>query len=189
MRFKEKVAFVTGGTKGLGKAVAKAFLEEGARVAVNGRSGEAVEQFREEFKDRPARAFACDITDYSGLEAVAGSVVTEWGRIDILVNNAGITGPMARAEKAQAADFDSVIDVNVKGTFYASQIFGRHMIAQGSGRIISISSQVGLFGDKGLLAYAVAKGAIQIMTRNLAFEWGKFGVTTCCIAQDSSPAG
>jgi NAD(P)-dependent dehydrogenase (short-subunit alcohol dehydrogenase family) len=182
MRFEEKVAFVTGGTKGLGKAVAKAFLEEGARVAVNGRSVEAAEQFREEFKDRPARAFACDITDYSSLEAVAGSVVAEWGRIDILINNAGITGPMARAEKAQIADFDSVIDVDVKGTFYASQIFGRHMIAQGAGRIISISSQVGLFGDKGLLAYAVAKGAIQIMTRNLAFEWGKFGVTTCCIA-------
>ena len=99
MRFKEKVAFVTGGTRGLGKAVAKAFLEEGARVAVNGRSGEAVEQFREEFKDRPARAFACDITDYSGLEAVAGSVVAEWGRIDILVNNAGITGPMARPKR------------------------------------------------------------------------------------------
>ena len=75
-----------------------------------------------------------------------------------------------------------MIDVNVKGAFYASQIFGRQMIEQGSGRIISISSQVGLFGDKGLLAYAVGKGALQIMTRNLASEWGRFGITTCCIA-------
>ncbi len=182
MRFKGKVVFVTGGTKGLGKAVAKAFLEEGARVAVNGRSAEAVERFKEEFRDGEARAFASDITDYASLEAVAKDVVAEWGRVDILVNNAGITGPIASAEKAQKTDFDSVIDVDVKGTFYASQIFGKAMIAQGSGRIISISSQVGLFGDKGFLAYAVAKGAIQIMTRNLAFEWGKFGVTTCCIA-------
>jgi len=182
MRFKEKVVFVTGGTKGLGKAVAKAFLEEGARVAVNGRSVEAVERFKEEFEGREARAFASDITDYAALEVNAKDVVAEWGRVDLLVNNAAITGPIASAEKAKKADFDSVIDVDVKGTFYASQIFGRHMIAQGSGRIISISSQVGLFGDKGFLAYAVAKGAIQIMTRNLAFEWGKFGVTTCCVA-------
>jgi 3-oxoacyl-[acyl-carrier protein] reductase len=182
MRFKEKVVFVTGGTKGLGKAMAKAFLQEGARVAVNGRSVEAVEQFREEFSGAEARAFTSDITDYARLEAQAKDVVAEWGRVDILVNNAGITGPIASAEKAQKADFDSVIDVDVKGTFYASQIFGRIMIAQGQGRIISVSSQVGLFGDKGFVAYAVAKGAIQIMTRNLAFEWGKFGITTCCIA-------
>jgi NAD(P)-dependent dehydrogenase (short-subunit alcohol dehydrogenase family) len=182
MRFGGKVVFVTGGAKGLGRAMAEAFLKEGARVAVNGRSVEVVERFREEFKGGETKAFVSDITDYEGLEAVAKDVVAEWGRVDILVNNAGITGPIGSAEKAQKADFDSVIDVDVKGTFYASQIFGRHMIAQGSGRIISISSQVGLFGDKGFLAYAVAKGAIQIMTRNLAFEWGKFGVTTCCIA-------
>lgn len=182
MRFKEKVVFVTGGTKGLGKAVANAFLEEGARVAVNGRGAEAVEKFEEEFKGREARAFASDILDYPSLEANAREVVAQWGKIDVLINNAAITGPLAAAEKAKKEDFDRVIDVDVKGTFYASQVFGRHMIAQGSGRIVSVSSQVGLFGDKGFLAYAVAKGAIQIMTRNLAFEWGKFGVTTCCIA-------
>ncbi len=182
MRFKDKVVFVTGGTKGLGKAMAKAFLEEGARVGVNGRNNEAVARFQEEFNDKGARAFVSDITDYTGLEAVARDVVAQWGRVDILVNNAGITGPIARAEKTKRADFDSVIDVNVKGPFYASQIFGRHMIEQGSGRIISISSQVGLFGDKGLLAYAVGKGALQIMTRNLASEWGRFGITTCCVA-------
>jgi len=101
MRFKEKVVFVTGGTKGLGKAVAKAFLDEGARVAVNGRGVEAVEKFHEEFKGREAKAFAADILDYPGLEAVASDVVAGWGRVDILVNNAGITGPLAPAEKAQ----------------------------------------------------------------------------------------
>jgi len=182
MRFKGKVVFVTGGTRGLGKAVAKAFLDEGARVAVNGRGVEAVGKFQEEFKGSEVKAFVADILDYPSLEAVARDVVAGWGRVDILVNNAGITGPLASAEKTGKADFDSVIDVDVKGTFYASQIFGRQMIAQGAGRIISISSQVGLFGDKGFLAYAVSKGAIQIMTRNLAFEWGKFGITTCCLA-------
>jgi NAD(P)-dependent dehydrogenase (short-subunit alcohol dehydrogenase family) len=89
---------------------------------------------------------------------------------------------MARAEKVKKHDFDNVIDVNVKGAFYASQVFGKRMIAQGAGRIISISSQVGLFGDKGLLAYAIGKGALQLMTRSLAFEWSRYGVTLCCVA-------
>jgi NAD(P)-dependent dehydrogenase (short-subunit alcohol dehydrogenase family) len=182
MRFAEKVVFVTGGTKGLGKAMAKAFLEEGARVAVNGRGNDAVERFRTEFDGKPAKAFVSDITDYDGLEAVARSVADEWGRIDILINNAGIVGPIVRAERIKKQDFDNVIDVNVKGAFYASQVFGKRMIEQGSGRICSISSQVGLFGDKGLLAYAIGKGALQIMTRTLAFEWSRFGVTLCCIA-------
>jgi NAD(P)-dependent dehydrogenase (short-subunit alcohol dehydrogenase family) len=182
MRFEEKVVFITGGTKGLGKAMAKAFLDEGARVAVNGRNSEAVEQFRTEFGGRTARAFVSDITDYDGMEAVAQSVADEWGRIDILINNAGIVGSVAWAEKVKKEDFDAVIDVNVKGAFYASQIFGKRMIEQGSGRICSISSQVGLFGDKGFLAYAIGKGALQLMTRSLAFEWSRFGVTLCCVA-------
>jgi NAD(P)-dependent dehydrogenase (short-subunit alcohol dehydrogenase family) len=113
---------------------------------------------------------------------VAESVASEWGKVDILINNAGITGPMARAEKIKKQDFDGVIDVNIKGVFYATQIFGKRMIEQGSGRICSISSQVGLFGDKGFLAYALGKGALQLMTRSLAFEWSRFGVTLCCIA-------
>lgn len=182
MRFAEKVVFITGGTKGLGRAMAKAFLDEGARVAVNGRNGEAAQEFRAEFGARAARAYVADVTDYDAMEGVAQSVVGEWGKVDILVNNAGITGPISAAEKAKKQDFDSVIDVNVKGAFYASQIFGRRMIERGSGRIVTVSSQVGLFGDKGMLAYSVSKGALQVMTRNLAFEWSRFGVTACCIA-------
>jgi NAD(P)-dependent dehydrogenase (short-subunit alcohol dehydrogenase family) len=182
MRFEEKVVFITGGTKGLGKAMAKAFLEEGARVAVNGRNSEAAAQFRTEFDGNAARAFVSDIADYDGMEAVAQSVVDEWGRVDILINNAGIVGSVAWAEKVKKQDFDAVIDVNVKGAFYTSQIFGKRMIEQGSGRICSISSQVGLFGDKGFLAYAIGKGALQLMTRSLAFEWSRYGVTLCCIA-------
>jgi 3-oxoacyl-[acyl-carrier protein] reductase len=182
MRFAEKVVFITGGTRGLGKAMAKAFIDEGARVAVNGRNSEAVQEFRAEFGGKAARAYVTDVTDYDGMEAVAQSIADEWGKIDILVNNAGITGPISTAEKIKKQDFDSVIDVNVKGAFYASQIFGRRMIERGSGRIISISSQVGLFGDKGFVAYSVGKGALQVMTRALAFEWSRFGVTLCCVA-------
>ncbi|MGD0230089.1 MAG: SDR family NAD(P)-dependent oxidoreductase [Syntrophorhabdales bacterium] len=182
MRFNEKVVFVTGGTKGLGKAMARAFLEEGARIVVNGRNSAAVAQFEEEFKGRAARAFEADITDYEGMERVARKVVEEWGGVDVLVNNAGIVNPLVPAEKMKKEDFDRVIDINLKGVFYTTQIVGRKMIERGSGRIISVSSQVALFGEKGFLPYAVSKAGLQVMTRNLASEWSRFGVTLCCIA-------
>jgi NAD(P)-dependent dehydrogenase (short-subunit alcohol dehydrogenase family) len=182
MKFADKVVFISGGTKGLGKAMAGAFLREGARVAVNGRSKEAVARFEEEFNGKPAKAFVGDVTDFDGLEATAQSVTDEWGTIDILVNSAGIVNPLAPSEKTKKEDFDKVIDVNLKGAFYAAQIFGRKMIEQGSGRIILISSQVALCGEKGFLPYAVSKSALLVMTRNLASEWSKYGVTVCCLA-------
>ena len=81
MRFKEKVVFITGGKKGLGKAMARAFLEEGARVAVNGRNSEAAQAFRTDFDGKEARAYVADITDYEAMKAVAQNVVCEWGRV------------------------------------------------------------------------------------------------------------
>jgi NAD(P)-dependent dehydrogenase (short-subunit alcohol dehydrogenase family) len=182
MRFKDKVVFVTGGTRGLGKAMAEAFLKEGARVGVSGRKGEAVTRFEEEFRQKPARAFTADMSDYAAMEAVAEKVVQEWGGIDILVNNAGIINPLLPSEKMKREDFDKVIDVNLKGAFYTTQIFGRKMIERSAGRILFISSQVALFGEKGFLPYAISKAGLQLMTRSLASEWGRFGVTLCCIA-------
>jgi NAD(P)-dependent dehydrogenase (short-subunit alcohol dehydrogenase family) len=140
MRFEHKVVFVTGGTRGLGKAMSEAFLSEGARVAVSGRNKDSVARFEEEHESERTSAFAVDITDYQGMEAVADSVVDRWEKIDILVNSAGIVNPLAPSEKTKKEDFDKTIDVNVKGAFYAAQIFGRKMIEQGSGRIILISS-------------------------------------------------
>jgi len=182
MRFKEKVVFVTGGTRGLGKAMVEAFLQEGARVAVNDLDGEAVAKFGEEFRGKAARAYVADVTDYAAVEAAAARTAEEWGGVDILINNAGIVNPLVPSEKIKKEDFDRVIEVNLKGAFYATQIFGRAMIGRGSGRIISISSQVALFGERGFLPYALSKAGLQIMTRNLASEWSRFGVTLCCVA-------
>jgi gluconate 5-dehydrogenase len=109
-------------------------------------------------------------------------VVHTWGKVDILVNNAGIVNPLQPAEKIKKETFDQVIDINLKGVFYATQIFGRQMIEQGQGRIISISSQVGLFGEKGFLPYAVSKNAVDIMMRSLAHEWSRYGVTLVSVA-------
>ena len=182
MKFKDKVVFITGGTKGLGKAFAKAFLDEGASVAVNGRNKEAVAKFEEEFQGRSILAFNTDITHYEEMDGVASKVIESWGKVDILVNNAGIVNPLAPSEKIKKDDFDKTIDINLKGTFYATQIFGKRMIEQKAGRIINIASQVALFGEKGFLPYALSKGALIIMTRELAYEWSKHGVTICCVA-------
>ncbi|OPX94650.1 MAG: Gluconate 5-dehydrogenase [Syntrophorhabdus sp. PtaU1.Bin002] len=182
MRFKRKSVVITGGTKGLGKAMAKAFLDEGASVAVNGRNKDAIAKFQEEFKDKPILAFNTDVTDYEGMEDMASRVIGAWGKIDILINNAGIVNPLVPSEKMKKEDFDRTIDVNLKGAFYAAQIFGRRMIENKSGRIINIASQVALFGEKGFLPYALSKGALPVMTRELSYEWSKYGVTACCIA-------
>jgi NAD(P)-dependent dehydrogenase (short-subunit alcohol dehydrogenase family) len=182
MKFADKTVFITGGTKGLGRALARAFLDEGAQVAVNGRSEEPVARFEEDFSGKPVKAFVADITDFSALEAVEQQVTDEWGKVDILVNSAGIVNPLVPSEKTRKGDFDKVIDVNLKGAFYAAQIFGRRMIKQQSGRIILISSQVALAGEKGFLPYAVSKSALLVMTKNLASEWSKYGVTVCCLA-------
>jgi 3-oxoacyl-[acyl-carrier protein] reductase len=182
MRFDDKVVFITGGTKGLGKAMAKAFLDEGASVAVNGRNPEALVRFEEEFKGKPVLAFTGDITDYEGMEDVAAKVWNAWGKVDVLVNNAGTVNPLVPVEKMKKRDLDSVVDVNLKGTVYVSQIFGRKMIEQGSGRIVSVISQVALFGEKGFLPYAMSKAALSVMTRTLAYEWSRYGVTAVGIS-------
>ncbi len=182
MKFKDKVIFITGGATGLGKATATAFLEEGARVAVSDIRKEAVLLFEEEFKGKPVLAFHADITNYEEMENVLGKTIGAWGKVDILFNNAGIVNPLIPSEKIKKADFDKVIDVNLKGTFYVTQIFGKKMIEQKSGRIISVASQVALFGEKGFLPYSVSKSAVMLMTRSLAYEWSKHGVTLCAIA-------
>lgn len=182
MNFKEKVVFITGGTRGIGKAMAMAFMKEGARVGVNGRNMDAIARFEDEFKGRDTLALKADIGNYNEMEAAAGAVVNKWGRVDILINNAGIVNPLMPAEKIKKDDFERVIDINLKGTFYTTQIFGKKMIENRSGRIISIASQVGFFGEKGFLPYSISKSSLMLMTRSIAHEWSRYGVTACAVA-------
>ncbi|HOE16209.1 MAG TPA: SDR family oxidoreductase [Syntrophorhabdaceae bacterium] len=182
MRFQDKVVFITGGAKGLGRAMAEAFLAEGASVAVNARNTESVSRFAEEFKEKKALAFTADITNYEDMEKTAAKVWDAWGKVDVLINNAGIVNPLSPSEKTKKEDFDRAIDVNLKGTFYVSQIFGRRMVEQGSGRIINMITQVALSGEKGFLPYAMSKAGLMVMTRNLASEWSRKGVTVVGVA-------
>jgi NAD(P)-dependent dehydrogenase (short-subunit alcohol dehydrogenase family) len=182
MRFQGKSVFITGGARGMGKAMTKAFLSEGAFVAISDRDTDAVSRFEGEFKEQPVLAFTADITDYAGMEEVAAKVWEKWGKVDILVNNAGIVNPLAPLEKIKKEDFDKTIDVNLKGTFYVSQIFGKKMIEEKSGRILSMITQVSLFGEKGFLPYAASKAALMVLTRTLAYEWSRYGVTAVGIS-------
>jgi len=182
MRFEEKVVFVTGGMKGLGREIVKAFLREGAYVAANGRDERAKRAFEEEFGGSKVLSFLADITDYRAMEGVLKGLLDRWGRVDILVNNAGIVNRLSPAHRLEKEDFDRVVDVNLKGTFYVTQIFGRRMIEQKKGRILVISSQAGLSGEKGLLPYAVSKAALFSLVRGIAYEWSEYGVTVCGVA-------
>jgi NAD(P)-dependent dehydrogenase (short-subunit alcohol dehydrogenase family) len=162
--------------------MAQGFLSEGASVAVSDKDAEMVARCEEEFRGKPFSAYTADITNYEEMEGVAAKVWDTWGRVDVLINGAGVVAPLVPAERAKKADFDRVIDVNLKGTFYVTQIFGKKMIGEKSGRIISISSQAALLGEKGFLSYSVSKAGIMTMTRILAYEWGRYGVTLCAVA-------
>ncbi len=161
MRFQGKVVFITGGARGLGKALAKAFLDEGASVGVNGRNKESLARFEEELKGAPVLALPADISNYEEMEAALKKVIETWGKVDILIHNAGIVNPLSPSDKMKKEDFDRVIDVNVKGAFYVLQIFGRKMIEQGSGRIVNISSQIAFFGEKGFSALHHKQGCSE----------------------------
>ncbi len=182
MRFDDKVVFITGGTKGLGKAISTAFLSEGAFVAVNGRDADAVDRFQEEAGKEKTLAYVADISDYTAMEETIADVARAWGRIDILINNAGIVNPLTPSEKLKKEDFDKVIDINLKGTFYVTQLVGRRMIANRSGRIVNIASQVALFGEKGFLPYSISKASLMLMARELSHEWSGYGITICTLA-------
>jgi NAD(P)-dependent dehydrogenase (short-subunit alcohol dehydrogenase family) len=143
---------------------------------------EAIDLMAEEFKGKKVLAFTADITKYDEMEQAAGKAWDAWGKVDILVNNAGIVNPLVPSEKIKKEDFDKAVDVNLKGAFYVSQIFGKRMIEQKSGRIISIITQVALYGEKGFLPYAMSKAGLMVMTRNLASEWSRYGVTAVGIA-------
>lgn len=183
MRFKDKMVFVTGGSKGLGKALVLKFLEEGAKVGTNGRDANSLQILENECKkDGDLTVYQGDISDYDRMEEIANDFVAKYGKIDVLINNAGIVNPLVPSEQIKKEDFDKVIDVNLKGTFYTTLVFGKKMIEKRHGRIINISSQAGFFGEKGFLPYAVSKGAIMLMTRILAYEWAKYGVTLCSVA-------
>lgn len=175
-----KLAVVTGAASGIGAAIAEAFAAKGARVALLDMNGEAAAA---RAADLPgAAAFACDVTDADSVAAAVARVQTEMGAIDILVNSAGIVD-LAPAEDLGPVAWDRTIAVNLTGSFLMAQAVGRAMIAAGrGGRIVNLASQAGSVAIDGHVAYCASKFGIIGVTRTLALEWGRHGVTVNSIS-------
>ena len=180
----DKTAIVTGGTRGIGKAMVEALTESGARVAFTYRSSsEEAEALKDalESKGREVRAFKSDVADFEAAQDTVKQVIDAWGSVDILVNNAGITkdGLMIRMSQE---DWDAVIGTNLKGVFNFSKAVYRPMMKQRSGKIINISSVVGVMGNPGQANYAASKAGIIGFSKSLAKELGSRGVTVNVVA-------
>jgi 3-oxoacyl-[acyl-carrier protein] reductase len=181
-RFKGRVAFVTGGSRGIGKAIIERFAEEGAKVAFIDLNEEALHATANELKAKGYEVYAkvASVTDHEQVEAAVKEIVDQFGSIDILVNNAGVIRDNLLF-KMTDDDWKTVMDVHLKGAFYCARAVQKYMVEKRYGRIINISSTSAL-GNRGQANYAAAKAGIQGFTKTLAIELGKFGITTNAVA-------
>lgn len=184
MRLQGKVAVVTGGGSGIGRAIAIRFAREGADVVVNDVNDATAEQTRAEVESAGRRGFAvvADVGTVAGTRRLIEEAARHFGKLDVLVNNAGVC-PEAPFEEVAEADYDRVLNTNLKGSFFASQAFARHLIGSGRpGKIIVISSCHEDLPLPGSAAYCASKGGLRMLTRNLAVELGRHGITVNAIA-------
>lgn len=177
-RLENKIAIITGGASGIGKATAEKFVQEGAKVII----WDLDEKRGNELAISLGAKFAkVNTSNYQEIEQAAKAVNDEFGRIDILINNAGITRD-STVKKMTVEQWQQVIDVNLSGVFYCSKIISEYMVANGWGRIINASSVVGLYGNFGQANYVATKSGLMGMTKTFAREFGRKGVTVNAIA-------
>jgi len=183
MRLKDKVALITGGARGIGQAIALTFAREGADIIVADVNLEIAQKTALEIEalGRKALALEMDVTNYEKVEEGVNKILDKMGKVDILVNNAGITKDNLLLRMSQA-DWDAVINVNLKGTFNCIKAVSRPMIKQRSGRIISIASIIGLIGNPGQANYAASKAGIIALTKTVAKELASRNVNANAVA-------
>jgi acetoacetyl-CoA reductase len=182
--FENRVALVTGGTKGIGRAICLHLAEHGATVAcVYGHDRTAADAYRQEYlaKGYKGEVYQCDITEPDQVTATVEQIAETWGRIDILVNNAGITVDKT-VLKMEVADWHKVLRTNLSSCFYVSHAVLPYMIKRQYGRIVNISSVSGLSGNFGQANYAAAKAGLFGFTKTLALETARKGITVNAIA-------
>ncbi|MDF1811371.1 MAG: 3-oxoacyl-[acyl-carrier-protein] reductase [Verrucomicrobiales bacterium] len=182
--FQDRVVVVTGSGRGIGKAIAKMFVEKGAKVAVVSRTEKNSSETASELNSLgtgEAKGYAVDISDYNSVEAFGKQVASDLGVVSILVNNAGVTRD-GLALRMSEEDWDTVLDTNLKGAFNAVKAFQRGMLKQPNARIINISSVIGLTGNAGQSNYAASKAGLIGYTKALAKEFAGRKVCVNAIA-------
>ena len=176
-----KVALVTGGSRGIGHAIAQAFARVGAQIAVLGRDLAKVREAAASLGDGRARGYACDVSDAKQVETTVGAVEKDFGRIDVLVNNAGTTRDNLLFRIGED-DWDTVLDTNLKGAFLVTKHAARGMIKRRWGRIINITSVVGLSGNKGQANYSASKAGLVGFTKSVSKELASRNVLVNAVA-------
>ena len=175
-----KVAMVTGGTRGIGRGIAAALAAAGARVAVLGRDRSRAEAVATEL-GAGARGFGCDVTSQASVESAVAAIEKDLGGVDILVNNAGVTKDNVFLRLTDA-DWDTVLEANLKGAFRTIRAASRGMMKKRWGRIINVASVVGLIGNKGQANYAASKAGLIGLTKTIARELASRGITVNAVA-------
>ncbi|WP_300348985.1 3-oxoacyl-[acyl-carrier-protein] reductase [Clostridium sp.] len=181
---KDKVAIVTGGTRGIGRAIVLKLADQGVNIVVNYRnSDKEAEELKAILKEKGVKVLTvkCDISNFEDSKNLIDKCKDEFGKIDILVNNAGITKDTL-IMRMKEEDFDNVIDVNLKGTFNCAKHASAIMLKQKFGKIINMTSVVGITGNAGQVNYAASKAGVIGLTKSLARELGSRGITVNAVA-------
>ncbi len=182
--FDKRVALVTGASRGIGRAIAVALAKDGAHVIVNYNGSKAAAEETAAFIEQAGGSCTLskfNVADYEETEAAMKELIAECGRLDILVNNAGITKD-GLLMKMSEADFDSVIDVNLKGTFHTIKVASKQMMKQRYGRIVNLSSVSGVMGNAGQANYSSSKAGVIGLTKSVARELASRGITSNAVA-------